>query len=39
MNGKGIQAFIEAVLVILSEIAFWMQNRSRGKEPGNREDG
>jgi hypothetical protein len=38
MNGKGIQALIEAFLVILSEISLWMQNRSRGKEPGNRED-
>ena len=38
MNGKGIQSFIEALLIILHEISLWMQNRPKGKEPGDRED-
>lgn len=38
MNGRGIQAFIEAILVIISEIVIWVQDRPGDHENSDKED-
>lgn len=38
MRRRGIQALIEAILVIISEIATWVQDRTRDHENSDKED-
>ena len=38
MNGRGFQVFIEAVLVVISEIITWIQNRSDEDQNSDQED-
>ena len=38
MTGRGIQAFIEAILIIIGEIVIWVQDRPRDHENSDKED-